>query len=360
MIRTGTKPLLVPRRLLIVLPNWLGDTVMATPTLRILRQEFSQSYIAYLGRPGPLAVLADAPWFDAAIEIPSSVKSDYRQNFFPLVKKLIRQHFDCAVLLPNSFSSALLVFLAKIGQRIGYDRDGRGILLTDRILPAKENGRFVPEPMIRYYLALAGYLGASQSNTSMELFTSQADEAAVDRLLAQCGVDSSDGILVVHPGGGFGPSKRWPPERFARVADTLAEHFNLVVAISAGPSERDVARAVQTAAKAKTLNLADHNISIGQLKALMRRSRLLISNDTGPRHFAAAFGVPLVTIFGSTDPAWTDTFFDGQRLVRVKVDCGPCQKKTCKQDHRCMRLITPEMVLAPAVELLQQCSQRKA
>ncbi|NIA07391.1 MAG: lipopolysaccharide heptosyltransferase II [Actinobacteria bacterium] len=342
-----------------MLPNWLGDTVMATPALRVLRQKFPQTHIAYLGRSGPLAVLADAPWSDATIELPASGTGEYRRQFFPLVRRLIRERFDCALLMPNSFSSALLVCLARIPQRIGYDRDGRGVFLTDRLLPAKDNGRFVPSPMIRYYLALAGYLGASQLDTAMELFTSPADETALDRLLPEWGLDSDHGVLLLHPGGGFGPSKRWPPERFARVADILSERFDLAVAISAGPSERDVAQAVQDSMSRPSVNLARQNISIGQLKVLVRRSRLLISNDTGPRHFAVAFGVPVVTIFGSTDPAWTDTFFDGERIVRAEVDCGPCQKKTCKQDHRCMELVTPDMVLAPAVELLEHYPQRK-
>jgi heptosyltransferase-2 len=345
--------------MLIVLPNWLGDTVMATPALRTLRQNFPQTHITYLGRSGPLAVLADAPWSDATIELPPPGTSEYRQQFFPLVQRLARERFDYALLMPNSFSSALLVFLARIRQRIGYDRDGRGVFLTDRLLPAKDNGRFVPGPMIQYYLALAGYLGASQSDTAMELFTSPEDETAIDRLLPQWGLGADHGILVLHPGGGFGPSKRWPPERFARVADVLAERFDLAVALSAGPTESDVAQALQDSMSRPAVNLAPKNISIGQLKVLLRRSRLMISNDTGPRHVAVAFGVPVVTIFGSTDPAWTDTFFDGERIVRAQVDCGPCQKKTCKQDHRCMERISPNMVLAPAVELLEHCPQGK-
>ena len=344
--------------MLIVLPNWLGDTVMATPTLRLLREQFSQSYITYLGSSGPLAVLADAPWADATIEAAGPGGRKYRQKFLGLVNKISREHFDWAVLLPNSFNSGLMVFMSKIKRRIGYDRDGRGLLLTDRLLAAKENGRFVPGPMIQYYLALASYLGAKELDTTMELFTNQADEARIDSLLGELGIDADGGILLVHPGGGFGPSKRWAAERFAQVADTLSERFKLAVAISAGPAEGDVAKTVQKTMKQRAVNLAEHRISIGELKALVRRSRLMISNDTGPRHFAATFGVPVVTIFGSTDPAWTDTFFNGERIVQVKVDCGPCQKKKCKEDHRCMGLITPEMVLAAAEELLNRTQKQ--
>ncbi len=354
MIRTVSKPLPNLERMLIVLPNWLGDTVMATPTLRALRQKFPNTHITYLGRSGPLALLGDAPWADASIEMPLLRGLSYGSRFVRCVKKLHGEHFDSAVLMPNSFGSALMVTLAKIDLRLGYDRDGRGILLTDRLLPAKDNGRFIPGPMIRYYLALAGYLGARQLDTSMELFTCAQDEQAIESLLAESGIEPARDILLLHPGGSFGPSKRWPGQKYAEVANALVERFDLEVIITATNKEHDVARQVQSAIKGEALNLAQHNISIGQLKALVRRGRLMIGNDTGPRHIAAAFSVPVVTIFGSTDPAWTDTFFDGQRIVQAKVSCGPCQKKICKQESlRCMDLISPEMVLAQAVDLLE-------
>ncbi|MCK4850013.1 MAG: lipopolysaccharide heptosyltransferase II [Phycisphaerae bacterium] len=361
MISTIAKPLPNSDRMLVVLPSWLGDTVMATPALRALRRQFPHAHITYLGRPGSLALLADAPWADSAIQAPLPHGLSYGAQFFRSAKELARHHFDSAVLMPNSFGSALMATLAKIERRIGYDRDGRGMLLTDRLLPAKENGRFVPGPMIRYYLALAGYLGASQLDTTMELFTCPDDERAIESLFDQWNIDSAKGILLVHPGGGFGPSKRWPAQKYAQVADALVERFGLQLIITAGPKEADVAADLQTALKAKALNLAQHNISIGQLKALVRRSRLMIGNDTGPRHIAAAFSVPVVTIFGPTDPAWTDTFFDGQRIVRAKVSCGPCQKKTCKKESlRCMDLVTAEMVLAQAVDLLEHWPRGKA
>jgi heptosyltransferase-2 len=261
--------------------------------------------------------------------------------------------------MPNSFGSALMVRLAKVARRLGYDRDGRGILLTDRLLPAKENGRFIPGPMIRYYLALAGYLGACQDNTTMELFTCAQDEQAVESLITKSDLDPARDILLLHPGGSFGPSKRWPAQKYAQVANALIERFDLQVIITATDKEADVADQVQSAIKGKALNLAQYDISIGQLKDLVRRSRLMIGNDTGPRHIAVAFSVPVVTIFGSTDPAWTDTFFDGQRIVRAEISCGPCQKKTCKKESLlCMDLVSPKMVLDQAVKLLEHWPRR--
>jgi len=358
---TDIKSLPRPQRLLVVLPSWLGDTVMATPALRALRSCFAESHIAYAGRAGPLAVLADAPWADETVEIFPAGGLKASATLIRSIRTLARRNFDCAVLLPNSFGSALTIRLAGIKRRLGYVRDGRGLLLTDRLIPAKEGGKFLPGSMIRYYLALSEYMGAEDSDTTMELFTCQADERVVDRLLELWGIRTNQPVLVVHPGGGFGPSKRWPAERFARVADELAERYSLAVLISAGPAERAAALAVKAAMKKRAVNLAEYNVTIGQLKALVRRSRLMITNDTGPRHFGPAFGVAVVTIFGSTDPLWTDTFFGGERVVRAEVDCGPCQKRTCKkQRHVCMDLITPEMVLAAAVDLLDNWPGKKS
>ena len=327
---------------------------MATPTLRALRLHLPDAHITHLGRSAPLAALANAPWADATIESPLLHGLARSTRSLCLIINLARQHFDLAILMPNSFGSALIAALAKIQRRLGYDRDGRGCLLTDRLLPAKENGRFVPGPMIQYYLALAGYLGASHLDTTMQLFTCQEDQDAVDKLLAQSPIDPTAPLLLIHPGGGFGPSKRWPAKKYAQVADVLAQRFGLQLIITGTPKERDVADALQSSAKTDSLNLTQHNITVGQLKALVKRSRLMIANDTGPRHIAAAFAVPGITIFGSTDPAWTDTFSPSQRIVRANIECGPCQKKTCKKnDLKCMHLVTPQMVLDQAVDLLE-------
>ena len=183
MIRTDNtdiKSLPSPQRLLVILPSWLGDTVMATPALRALRSYFTESHIAYAGRAGPLAVLADAPWADETIEIFSGGGLKAPLEIVRSARILAQRNFDCVVLLPNSFGSALTVFLAGIKRRVGYDRDGRGMLLTDRMLPEKENGKFLPGPMIHYYLALSKYMGAQSSDTTMELFTSETDERTVE------------------------------------------------------------------------------------------------------------------------------------------------------------------------------------
>lgn len=344
---------LKPERLLVVLPNWVGDLVLATPALRAIRMQFPAAYIAALVKPPFREILSGGDWTDDVVVWPvGKTRPRRRRGFLGLAQELREKQFDTAVLLTNSFRSALLARLAGIRRRVGYDRDGRGLLLTDKLLPDKSNGKYVPIPMVRYYNAVARYLGARELPTCLELFTTPEEEATVQGLLDRHGVRSDQPTIVVNPGASFGTAKCWPPERFGEVADGLIEAFDAAVFISCGPKERDVAHAVSAAMRRKAIVLDQPILSLGPLKALVRRSSLLVTNDTGPRHFGIAFGVPVVTLFGSTDSAWTQTDYALERQVAVKVHCSPCMKRVCPTDHRCMTRITAPMVVEAACKLL--------
>ncbi|MDX1683377.1 MAG: glycosyltransferase family 9 protein, partial [Phycisphaeraceae bacterium] len=154
------------------------------------------------------------------------------------------------------------------------------------------------------------------------------------------------------PGANYGDAKMWPPERFSRVAERLVEEHGLQVAVSGGPKERAILDEVVEGANVPVAHLGRFETDLAVLKAVVKRSRIMIANDTGPRHIAAAMDVPVVTIFGPTDPAWTEIGFEKERQVAVDVFCGPCQKKICPLDHRCMTRIDPDMIMAPVGELL--------
>ncbi len=346
-----------PNRLLVVLPNWVGDLVLATPALRAFRQRFSTSHIAFLVRPHLADILSGGDWMDEVIRWPSrrhQARSQQRRGFLGLAARLRDKRFDCAVLLTNSFKSALLARLAAIPRRVGYDRDGRGLLLTDRLLPERANGKYVPIPMTRYYNAVARYMGSRECPPELELFTTPKDEAGADQALASAGVEPDRPIVVLNPAASFGPAKCWLPDRFAQVADGLAERHNAAVFISCGPREISAARQVAGSMKHRGIVLDQPVMPLGPMKALIRRASLLVTNDTGPRHFAKAFGTPVVTVFGPTDPRWTELDFAAERKHQVKVHCGPCMKRTCPLDHRCMTRIPSEAVLASAEELLAE------
>ncbi len=346
-----------PERILIVLPNWVGDLVLATPALRAMRERFASTHIAFLVKPHLADLLSGGDWMDDTILWRSGKgqsRPRRRKGFLGSAAELRERQFDWAVLLTNSFRSALLARLAAIPRRIGYDRDGRGLLLTDRLLPEKSNGKFVPVPMIRYYNAIARYVGCRDCPNQIELFTSPEDEAAASEAIAAAGVGPDRPIVVLNPAASFGPAKCWLPDRFAEVADQLVIEHNAAVFISCGPKETGVARMVANAMRQPVVVLDHPVMKLGPSKALIRRASLLITNDTGPRHFANAFGTPVVTIFGPTDPQWTATESPRERSLMVKVFCGPCMKRTCPLDHRCMTRISSEQVLAPARELLAE------
>jgi heptosyltransferase-2 len=242
-----------------------------------------------------------------------------------------------------------------VPRRIGYNRDGRGWMLTDRLEPLRNGRKFTPAPMIPYYNEIGRRLGCESFCKIPELFTTPDEEAAVDKLLEEMNVVPGQPIVALNPGGSFGPAKCWPPERFARVADTLAGELGGAVYINYGPSENEVriAREVAGHMKMPTLVRDKPLLPIGGSKAMIKRSTILITNDTGPRHYANAFGVPVVTVFGPTDPMWTLTETDRERSLIIPVECGPCQQPVCPEGHhKCMQLLDVDMVLTAARELL--------
>ena len=338
-----------PERVLVVMPTWLGDCVMATPTLATLRRMYPHAHLAALVREPVAPLLAGLPGLDAVLPLGSGRTTGLLRD----AHALRRHRFDLAVLLPNSFRTALLVRLAGVSRRVGYGRDGRSLLLTDALIPRREDS-YIPVPTRAYYLGLTRYLGARQIEAAMHLAVSDEEHRAATQLLADAGLGAGDGrpLVLLNPGASFGASKMWPVDRFAAVADRCASDLGAVVGLIGAPSERPVLDAVQAAADTPLLDLPRHGLALGTLKAVVARARVLVTNDTGPRHVAAALGTPVVSIFGPTDPAWTEIGFDRERIVRVDVPCGPCQLKVCPLDHRCMTRIHPERVVANVAELM--------
>lgn len=347
-------------RILVVLPNWVGDVVMATPLLRSLRTGCPDAEVVYLGRTASLAVLDGSDWCDATILDRSKAGVG---GFLATRRAIRRQKPDVAILLPNSFRTALLVRLASVPRRIGYARDGRSGLLTDGLRPiTDESGAFRPEPMFAYYGRLLAPLGLQPDSKQMQLPVRDEDRRTATELLRHVQLDESRPVVMLNPGASFGTSKLWPAERYAALADALIERRGAQVILNAAPSEtdRNAANAVQAAMiRPPMLNLAARDNSLGLVKALLQRCNLLVTNDTGARHLAAALGKAVVTIFGSTDPVWAQIDSPRETILQAEVPCGPCQKKFCPlpdgdEHHRCMTAISVEEVLAAAEAWLEQ------
>lgn len=342
--------------ILVWLPSPIGDAVLCTPALRAIRRRFESCKISFFANDVVRQVLSPGGFNDRWI-------TQQDTNPFAIAKTLGRYNFTQAILFKNSFGSALACFLAKIPSRIGYARDGRAFLLTDRLYPPKNPDRtFKPVSMIDYYHAIASSLGCDTTNRKPEL---TVDTQAYEKLKKKVPevVDSQKPIVVLVPGGAFGPSKCWPPDRFAQIADWLIVNYNTVVVISVADNltEKQTARQICDLSKHNLINLAQTPLGLDQLKSLISTAELIVSNDTGPRHIAIALRRKVVTMFGPNDPVWTDTGYENETQIVSQAHCAPCNKPKCKQtDHLCMQAITVDMVCDAAKKLLENNHKQSA
>ncbi|NOT01643.1 MAG: lipopolysaccharide heptosyltransferase II [Phycisphaerales bacterium] len=338
-------------RILVVLPTWVGDCVMATPTLRAIRRRFSTARITFLMAPNVDGLMAGGDWMDEVEHWPArGDRNDVGANW-RLARRLRGASFDLAVLLPNSFRAGMMALLSGARRRLGYARDGRSVLLTDRV--ATVDRGIEPHPICEHYGRIAAALGCPFPGDTLQLFTTPDCDASVERRLRFAGMDGGGPLVVISPGASFGASKLWMPERFAAVADRLVESYGASVVITFGPGEKELASSIADQMESGGEVFDDPPLSLGELKSLIRRAQLLMVTDSGPRHIAKAFGVPVVTLFGPTHQAWTDTDYADERKLSIQVDCGPCQQKVCPLGHRkCMDGITTDMVTEACGELL--------
>jgi heptosyltransferase-2 len=335
--------------ILVWLPSPMGDAILATPALRAIRRHFKSSRISFFARPAVRELLSPSDFNDIWLEQRS-------KDTFKIAKTLRPHKFALAILLKNSFASALAVFLARIPSRIGYAREGRSLFLTDKLYPPRlPKGKFKPVSAIDYYLAIASWLGAETNDRNLEISVDPQAQRHVRAKLAEA-LSSQRPLVIIVPGGAFGPSKCWPSDRFAQTTDWLIEEYKatVVVSVASDPTEKQIAREICDSSKHKLISLAEKSVTLGELKALFSKAQLVISNDTGPRHIAIALGRKLVTLFGPNDPVWTDTGYEDEIQIVGDVFCAPCARPVCREsEHLCMQSIPVEMVCDAAGKLLK-------
>jgi lipopolysaccharide heptosyltransferase II len=338
-------------RVAVFLPNWVGDVVMATPAIHALRERYPRGRFLAVAKPYVAGVLDGSPWFDELVYYDKS--GGPKRGTMAVARRLLAESVDLAVLFPNTLRSALAAWMGRCRQRIGYARRGRGWLLTDALDPVRDAaGKLVPCPVIDAYNRLAERAGAAPDRR-LRLTNTPRQEAAAQQVWRQTGLDRFPEVVCLNPGAAFGSSKFWSVPSFADLARRLVRARGCGVLVLCGPGERDMARQIVSAAGLPGVgSLADVPPSLGLTMACVRRADLLVTTDSGPRHFAAAFGTPVVTLFGPTHIAWTETHYAKAVHLQKQVECGPCQKRVCPLDHRCMTLLTPEEVFAAAQSLL--------
>lgn len=341
------------QRILVRSTNWLGDAVMSLPALDALRARFPRAEIVLLSK----GWVSELYWNHPAVnrQIIYKPESEHRGTlgFSRLIRELRTERFDAALLFQNAFQAAWMARLANIPLRIGYARDGRGFLLDDAIEP--------PLPVayghqVYYYLQLlfrAGIIDNLPAVEEIKLLVTDAEKAWAAKKLDALGLGGPRFLVGLAPGAAFGPAKRWLPDRFAAVADRLIGALNADVLIFGSTAERPLAEQV-AGAMTHTPTIVAGDTSLRQSLALMARCRLMVTNDSGPMHLAAALGIPLVAIFGSTDERATGPL--GRRIAIVKwaVECSPCGKRHCPIDFRCMSDLSVEEVFRATLQLVKR------
>lgn len=336
---------------------------MSEPALAALQELFPMTEISLLVKPTIAELLRGHPALHQVLVYEDPGRHAGITGKWTLAGTLRRLRFDLAILFQNAFEAALLTFLAGIPRRYGYATDGRGFLLSDPIT--------VPERtkighQVQYYVELLRPLGSEGPAGSPRLFLSNEEEQATDRRLAESGIAESDLLVGLNPGSTYGGAKRWLPERFAETADRLIREQGahsgrrVRVVIVGARGEETLGDAVADRMQIKPVQLSGRT-TIRELMAVIKRCALFLTNDTGPMHIAAAFGVPVVALFGPTDSRTTSPFGNGHAIVRHPVECSPCLLRECPIDHRCMTRISVDEVYEAAVtQLVIRSESRKS
>jgi heptosyltransferase-2 len=329
-------------KILVRATNWLGDAVLSLPAIRALRAANPQAEIVVLARPWVAALYEGERSIDRVIPLTAaSGARDWRAKW-RLGAQLRQEHFDLAVLLPNSFESAAIVWLSGATRRVGYARDGRGLLLTEPI-EVPRSGEIPPHE--RYYypelLRRAGLI-AEFAEIQEILFDGLAESRARgEALFSARGIALP--VIGVNPGAAFGTAKRWLPERFAEAARRLADTHSASVAVFGSAAERELCG--QVAAASGGHNFAGAT-TLREFIDMTAACTLCLTNDSGAMHVCAATGVPSVTVFGPTDEVRTGPVSPHAQVLREPVDCAPCGLRDCPIDHRCMTRVTADRVVA--------------
>ncbi|HUA39728.1 MAG TPA: lipopolysaccharide heptosyltransferase II [Candidatus Sulfopaludibacter sp.] len=369
--------------------NWLGDAVMTTPALLRLREKFPEAHITLLTSEKLEELWMGHPAVDEIITF------DTGESIFSVGRKLRRrgertrepgQKFDLALVLPNSPRSAMETWLARIPQRIGYARPGRNFFLTRAIAPRAEfvkmqkrsvgeirrlaaaevNRRTVPvnrafpsattnAHQIHEYLHLTAALGARPEPLAPQLFVSPDEiEAAKKKFGLE---QTTQPVFGLNPGAEYGPAKRWPVERFVAATTEIQKRTNCLWLILGGKNDAPIAAQIESALRPppSALRNLSGQTSLRELMALLKFCRVLLTNDSGPMHVAAALGTPVVTPFGSTSPELTGPGLPGDsrhRLLKSNAPCSPCFLRECPIDFRCLNGITVERVVETVLEVV--------
>lgn len=328
------------QNILVRMPNWIGDLVMATPVLSDLRTAFPKASITAMCRR-PLCELLEK---DEAINelfcfTRPTNEFSRRQELRDIIAKISAGKYDTGVLLTNSFSSAWWFWQGNVKRRIGYSMHFRRLLLTDPLsLPKKKEHEVIS------YKRILGPLGVPLSQTKPRLYLEEKEVEESKILLCQRGYIRGQKLIGINPGAAFGSAKCWPPERFRALAMRLLQETDAYIVFFGDSSTASLVKEISQGLPERVIDLAGVT-SLRELACIIKDCTVLVTNDSGPMHIGAALNVPLVALFGSTDEELTGPYGQMENVIHKKVKCSPCFKRTCPIDFPCMKGIAVEEVV---------------
>ncbi len=341
-----------PKRILIIRTDRIGDVVLSTPVIKAVRQKYPQAYLAMMVSAVAGDIVAGNPYLDEVVLLDKRSRDRGLLGALRISRRIKREKFDLAIVLHPTIRAHLLSFLAGIPQRIGYDRKW-AFLLTQKIAHKKQEGLRHESD---YNFDLVRQLGIDGQNKEFYVPIKPGAESWLSQLLERSGIKQEDRLLCVHPGASC-LSKIWPAERFALVADSLADEYGFKPVIVAGSSDAAQAATVERAMRHNVLNLAGRT-SLAQLASVLKRSSIFISNDSGPVHIACALGVPVVSIFGrdqkGLSPRRWGPCAENGIYVHKGGGCLPCLAHECANGFKCLKNITVDDVLEAARKALDR------
>ncbi len=347
-------------KILIRATNWVGDAIMALPALRVVRGRFPEAAIAIVARPCVADIYRDLEICNQLITYdPNGAHAGFSGRK-RLVAQLRALKFDVALLLQNAFDAAWLAWRARIPERIGYARDGRSLLLT-KAAPVPKPGE-IPAHEKFYYLELLRRVGWIESLPEVNFISLTVPEEKrrnAENVLCHAGVRSGVLRIAIGAGASYGSAKCWPPSRFAALANRLQSQTDTDVILFGPAAESAVSNAIAAEMRRPPIDLTGET-AIAELPALLSQCHLFIGNDSGAMHVAAAVGLPVVAVFGPTDPHGTAPVTPRCSIIQEKPYCSPCFLRHCPTDHRCMTKITPELVEAAAKTWLPKIGAQRA
>ena len=341
----------------ILLPTWVGDACMATPTIRAIRNGLSEiSELCLVGRYAPIAVLDGMPRVDSTITYKPKARDGKTLTRRGMISELKRRKFEMIILLPNSLSAGLIAYLSGAKRRVGYAKDGRSWLLTDRI-PLKQGAIDNRKlPTIDYYLNIAKQLGCESNDRAMQLWVSDSDRDLGREMFRGFGFAWDRPTVLLNTASATGESKLWPSGHASRAARQFAVQYGLQVVIHSGPSDRPKANAIEFGAShplVKSMGQVE-NLPMGLSKAVLEQASVVVSTDSGPRHMASALGKKVISLFGPTSASLYQTYNLPEKVLSIPMACSPCGKYKCPLVHNnCMHGITYTQVVEAVMDELQ-------